>query len=190
MFTESENTTMEKEVRVSKIIKRMKTGDFILNCRMPMGYVYGYPILQIRNDSLCMKVPFLKYKITGKPDQTLVFPIRYAVTIELPEERYVEFTDYAFDNRFADVDFEKAVGLFRHESIKNLTKKEYEAKRTELFGLYDKLAASLLSGAEFTAEDNAKMKSMLQMLVEPSLLPIYKILDKEFYEKYLRNDEV
>ena len=52
MFTESENATMEKEVRVSKIIKRMKTGDFILNCRMPMGYVYGYPILQIRNDSL------------------------------------------------------------------------------------------------------------------------------------------
>lgn len=181
---------MEKEVCVAKIIKKMKTGDFVMNCKMPLGYVYGYPILQVRNGSLCLKVPFLKYKVTGKTDKTLVYPIRYAVTMELPEENYVEFVDFAYDDRFADVDFEKAVGLFRHESIKNLTKKEYEAKRSELFGLYDKLAASLLYGEEFTAEDNDKMKSMLQMLVEPSLLPIYKVIDKNFYEKYLRNNEV
>lgn len=181
---------MEKEVCVAKIIKRMKTCDFVLSCQMPVGYVYGYPILQIRNGSLCMKIPFLKYKITGKPDKTLVYPIRYAVTMEIPEERFVEYIDFAYDDRFVDVDFEKAVGLFRHESIKSLNKKEYNAKRTELFGLYDKLAASLLYGEEFTAEDNAKMKCMLQMLVEPSLLPIYKVLDKDFYEKYLRNNEV
>ncbi len=181
---------MENKVCVAKTIKKMKTSDFVLNCKMPMGYVYGYPVLQIRNGSLCMKIPFLRYKVTGKPDQTLVFPIRYSVTMELPEERFVEFNDYAYDNRFADVDFDKAVGLFRHESVKSLNKKEYEAKRAELFGLYDKLAASLLNGEEFTAEDNAKMKDMLQMLVEPSLLPIYKVLDKDFYEKYLRNNEV
>lgn len=181
---------MEKEVCIAEIIKKLKTCDFVLNCKMPMGYVYGYPILQIKNGSLCMKVPFLRYKVTGKPDKTLVFPIRYSVTMELPEERIVEFSDFAFDNRFADVDFEKAVGLFKHESIKDLTKKEYEAKRAELFGLYDKLIASLLYGKEFTAEDNKKMKSMLQLLVEPSLLPEYKVLDKDFYNNYLRNKEV
>lgn len=181
---------MEKEICVEKILKRIKTCDFVLKCKMAQGYVYGYPVLQIKNGSLCMLVPFLKYKVTGKPDGTLVFPIRYSVTLEIPEERFVGFDDYSFDERFAEVDFGKAIGTFRHDAVKHLNKKEYDAKRSELFTYYDKLANSLVNGTEFTKQEDEKLRSMLQMLAEPSLLPIYKVLDKDFYEKYLRNDEV
>ena len=181
---------MEKVICVEKTLKKIKTCDFVLNCKMPIGYVYGYPILQIKNGALCMTVPFLKYKVTGKVDKTLVYPIRYTVTLEIPEERFTNFNDYSYDDRFADVNFNKAIGYFRHDAVKNLTKKEYEAKRSELFSYYDKLANSLVNGSEFTKEDDEKLRSTLQILVEPSLLPIYKVLDKDFYEKYLRNDEV
>lgn len=181
---------MEKVICVEKTLKRIKTCDFVLSCRMNEGYVYGYPILQVKNGSLCMLVPYLKYRVTGKPDGTLVYPIRYTVTLEIPEERFVGFSDFGYDERFADVNFNKAIGKFRHEAVKHLNKKEYEAKRSELFTYFDKLANSLVNGAEFTEEDDNKMREMLQMLVEPSLLPIYKVLDKDFYEKYLRNDEV
>lgn len=179
---------MNNEVCIAKTLKKMKSNDFVLNCKMAQGYVYGYPILQIRNGSLCLKVPFLRYKVTGVPDKTLVFPIRYTISMELPEERYVDFTDLAYDNRFSEVDFNKAIGLFRHEAVKDLNKKQYEEKRSELFSIYDKLALSLLGEGEFTAEDDKRYRQLLRMLTEPSLLPIYKVLDKDFYEKYLRND--
>lgn len=181
---------MEKKICLEKIIKRAKTCDFVRCCKMAQGYVYGYPVLQVKNDMLCLLLPFLKYKVTGKPDGTLVFPIRYSVTMELPEERFVGFSNYEFDERFSKVNFNKAIGTFRHDAIKDLNKKEYDAKRAELFTYYDKLANSLVSGTEFTKEDDDTLREMLQMLVEPSLLPIYKALDKDFYEKYLRDDEV
>ena len=52
-------------------------------------------------------------------------------------------------------------------------------------GIYDKVANALLYDAPYTEEDDAKMRSLLQKLCEPSLLPFYKALDGDFYNKYL-----
>ena len=174
-----------KNISVENIIKNIKTSEFTLNCKMPMGYSSALPILQIRNDCLCLTIPYLKYKVTGVVDKTLVFPIRYTITVELPENNVIAFSDLSFNKSFGKVDFNKPIGYFRHESIKDLDKNEYKAKRAELLCLYSKLADSLLYGTEFTEEDNAQMKTLLQLLVEPSLYPIYKVLDRDFYNRFL-----
>ena len=174
-----------KNISVENIIKNIKTSEFTLNCKMPMGYSSALPILQIRNDCLCLTIPYLKYKVTGVVDKTLVFPIRYTITVELPENNVIGFSDLSFNKSFGKVDFNKPIGYFRHESIKDLDKKEYKAKRAELLALYSKLADSLLYGTEFTEEDNAQMKALLQLLVEPSLYPIYRVLDRDFYNRFL-----
>ena len=176
---------MGTRIKIEKTLKQLKTSEFTLNCKMDMGYNVGYPILQIKNDSLCMMVPFVKYKVTGKVDKTLVYPIRYTITVELPEEKIVEFSNLEYKKKFRKIDFDKPVGLFRHDSIKDLTKAEYQKKRKELYSYYDKLANSLIYGSDFTQEDEQKMKELLQLLVEPSLYKMYQVLDKNFYNRFL-----
>ena len=71
------------------------------------------------------------------------------------------------------------------DAIKQWGKKEYSAKREELLGMYDKVANALLYGEAYTEEDEQEMRTLLQTMLEPSQMPIYKVLDEDFYEKYL-----
>lgn len=175
---------MEKRVKVTDIIRGLKTDPFVLNCNMAMGYVAGLPILHIRNQELCMTIPFLKYRVTGFVDKTQVYPIRYTVTMVLPERQFVEFKNLAYQPGFGESDFTKPVGLFRHEAVKNLTKQEYMQAREELMGLYDKVIGVLLYDEDYNAQDEKRMRQLMQMMIEPSLLPAYKALDEDFYNKY------
>lgn len=176
---------MENKISVKDVLKELKTSAFVLNCEMPMGYTAGLPILQIRNEQLCLLAPFLKYRVTGQVDKTLVYPIRYTVTVVLPEKKVVDYSDLSFQAQYQNVDFTAPVGLFRHEAVKNLTKQEYQQLREELLEQYDKVANALLYGSDYCAEDEQRMRQLLRTLVEPSLLPIYKALDEDFYAKYL-----
>jgi len=175
------NTTFS----TAALLKKLKTNTFILNSRMPMGYVPGLPILCILNGNLCMKVPFLKYKITGKIDKTLVYPIRYVATVIIPEGHVVCFEDLSLQNAFANVDFTVPVGTFRHEEIKDLSKEEYDNLRLELLRDYDKIVSSLAFSSAYTEEDNQLFKERFNKIVEPSLLPFYRIIDSNFATKYI-----
>lgn len=176
---------MENRISIQSIIKKSKTSPFVLGCSMEMGYGPGIPILQIRNDSLCLLVPYLKYKATGKVDETRVYPIRYTVCLCLPKGTPVGYEDLSYDPRFEKSDLTKPVGLFRHESIKHLNKKEYALKQAQLYEQYDKVANMLLFDAPYTEEDEEEMSELLRLLVAPELLPIYRALDPNFYAKYL-----
>lgn len=176
---------MEKTINTASIIKEVKTSQFLLNCKMPLGYINDYPVLQIRNDRLCMIIPYLKYKTTGEVDKTLVYPIRYAVTISLPDIKFIGFEDLAFNPAFREVDFNKAIGLFRHESVKQYSKAEYAEKRAELLSMYDKAAGAILYGEEYGDEDYENFRKLLSIMLEPSLKPIYKALDSDFYNSYI-----
>lgn len=176
---------MENQINVNNILQRMKCDSFVLHCGMPMGYAPELPILHIRNEELCMTVPFLKYRVTGEVEKTLVYPIRYTVTMVLPEMTYVEFRDLAYQPQFQRVDFSKPVGLFRYEAIRSLNKQQYQSARSELLEHYDKIIRALLYDEEYSAEDEYRMQ-LLQMLIEPSLLPIYQVLDEDFFNKYMR----
>lgn len=174
--------------KITAVLKGLKTDPFVLNAEMPMSYVPGLPILQILNDQLCLCVPFLQYRPTGTVDQTLVYPIRYTVTLSVPEFKPLAFMDLSIHPRFANVDFSKPVGTFRHEAIRHLNKKEYDAKRNELLQQYDKVIAALIDGEAYSEKDEEDMCSLLQMLTEPSLYPIYRALDEDFYNKYLAGE--
>ena len=102
---------MDKKICVKEILREVKTSPFLLYCEMPMGYVEGLPILQIRNGNLCLLIPFLRYQITGEVDKTLVYPIRFAVTVLLPEGKVMGYQDLKIHPQFAKVDFTKPVLL-------------------------------------------------------------------------------
>lgn len=177
---------VEKRISVSQIRRELKTSGFFLNCELPMAYTAGIPILQIQNGSLCLTFPFLKYKTTGEVDQTQVFPIRYLISLELPTKKVVRFEDLEYNGAFGDVDFDCPAGLFRHEAIRQYDKEQYRALYEELMECYSRVADFLVYGLDYEPEEESRMRRLLQLLVEPFLLPAYELLDRDFYNKYLK----
>ena len=176
---------MNEKFSVSNFLKELKASDFVLGCEMPMGYVPGLPTLLIKNDVLCIQIPYLKYQTTGVVDKTLVFPVRYVIELTLPDLKFVYYNDLSLNADFKDLDFNKPVGLFRHEAIKNLNKKAYKDKKNELFNAYDKLIDFLLNGSEYSDSDDMNIRNLFSLLLEPSLYKIYNLLNKDFCDKYL-----
>ena len=176
---------MNNTFSLEQFIKGLKTNDFILNCNMPLGYSAGIPLLKDCNGRLCVVIPYLRYKSTGKVDKTLIYPIRFAVTVEVPEGKIVGFSNLEYAKGYSKVKFDEPCGLFRHEAIQDLTKKQYNEKRKELLGMYDKLIAALMGEGDYTEEDETAMKSLLGTLLEPCLFGAYKALDKNFYNRFL-----
>lgn len=158
-----------------------------LQAIIPMGYTPGIPMLSVRQDNLCLVVPFLRYKITGEKDKTLVFPIRYVAEYLIPEKVMVKFEDLAYTPLAEKVNFDKACGLFRHKAIENLSKQEYEILRDKTLTSLDKIAEVLLEGASYSKMEHELMCSQLQTIVEPSLWNFYHLLAPEFYNKYFTN---
>lgn len=162
-----------------KIVQRPE-----VKAMIPMGYTPGIPTLAIKQDNLCLVVPFVRYKITGEKDKTLVFPIRYVAEYILPECVLVKFEDLAYSPLSGKVDFEKPCGLFRHKAIENLSKAEYNNLRNSTLESFDKVTDVLLDGKPYSVADLELMKSQLQRIVEPSLWSFYRILSPDFYTKY------
>lgn len=153
---------------------------------IPMGYVPGIPMLAVKNEYLVAIVPFLKYKITGTVDHTLVFPVKYVMEFALPESTLTAFRNLDYEEQFAKVDFNKGIGFFRHEEIKNLSKEEYQNLRKETLAQLDKLCAFLIENTPYTQQDDHELSDLLSKIVEPSLMPFYKALDNDFFNKYLK----
>lgn len=174
-----------KNIDVAQIIKNIKSSDFYYNCKIPMGYVDGYPVLSIKNSKLCLTIPFLKYKITGEVDKTLVYPIKYLITVCVSDENVVGFEDLSFNSLFRKVDFDKPVGFFRHDAVKKYNKNQFKEKRTELYNMYNKIATAILYNTPYSEAEDAQFKELFNIMLEPSLTPIYKAIDKDFCDKYL-----
>lgn len=176
---------MNKGFSTEALIKKLKTNAFILNSSMPMGYVPGLPILCILNGNLCMKIPFLKYKVTGEIDKTFVYPTKYVATVTIPENQVVAFEDLSLKETFAKVSFSAPIGTFRHEAVKDLDKTAYDNLRSTLYEEYDKIVESLINGKEYSSNDEIKFRSLLNTILEPSLRPFYKAIDNDFANKYI-----
>lgn len=176
---------MNNSFSTETLLKSIKSNAFILNSNMPMGYVPGLPILCVLNGNLCMKVPFLKYKVTGEIDKTFVYPVKYVATVIVPEGQIVSFEDLSLRSEFSQVNFADPIGTFRHEAIKDLDKPAYNSLRSSLFVEYDKIITGLAEGKEYTTSDEMNFKRLFNRILEPSLRPFYKVIEPNFANKYI-----
>lgn len=144
-------------------------------------------MFRIEGDNLCLIVPYLRYKITGEKDKTLVYPIRYVVEYLVPEYQLISYNDLAYNKIAERIDFEKPCGYFRHKAIENLNQEEYQSLRDATLHSFDKLADVLLNGQPYTMSDKHTMASQLQRIVEPSLWEFYRFLSPDFFNKYFTN---
>ena len=175
---------MAKEFSMKKIIASVKTSDFLINCAMPMGYSEGFPMLRQCNGEVFVMIPFLKFQVTGKVDQTLVYPIRFVITVRARDGKIVGYQDLISDSRFAKVNFEQPIGLFRHEAIRDWNKQTYRENRQMLYRLYDATCDAMANG-QVPQELTEQLSQLLKQMVEPSQLPIYRALYGAFFNTYL-----
>ena len=173
-------------MKTEEILKSLKTNEFLLNSSIPMGYTPGIPMLSLRNGEPCLVIPFLKYQMTGEIDKTRVFAPRFVVTVTMNEGKVVKYEDLMYDSRFEEIDFRKPVGLFRHSSIRQLKKDDYNKVRSEIYTLLDALSDSMTGKMEFDEMDAMKFNKLFSVLLEPSMKPFYHAIDKSFFETYIK----
>lgn len=152
---------------------------------IPMGYTPGLPLACLLNGYLCLKIPFLRYKVTGKVDATLVYAPRFVMTVKVPEGLIVGIEDLTFNPSFDGVDFSRPIGTFRHETIRHLNRTQYGEERAHLLGLYDELIDCLDGEKEFAPESDAELRRLASLLTEPCMKPFCRTIDKNFHDKYL-----
>lgn len=171
--------------KVEQIKENLETGGFFLNCKIPPEYRAVFPILQIKNGSLCIIFPYLKYQTAAGEDRPLVCPIRYTISLELPTEKILGFEDLEYNEVFKDVDFDKPAGYFCSEAAREYGREEYDVLYHRLMEEYDKVIRVLLEGGVYDFSDERRMSELLQLLTAPSMLSVYQFIDKDFFKIYL-----
>lgn len=174
-----------KNIDVRSLVKNVSKGETFMNSGIPLGYVSNIPVLKQVNGKYCLVIPYLKYKLTGVVDKTLVFPARYALTVSVPHGKIVGLDDFSYDERFKKVDFTKPIGFFRHDAVKSFTKDEFNKKRDELYKAYSEIVSAKLDGTPVPESAEKTFSKLIRIILEPSLYPIYKAIDEDFYNKYL-----
>lgn len=167
------------------LMNSIKTDAFVRAAKIPLGYVPDYPMITGTIEKPVLVIPFLKYKVTGVVDKTLIFPVRYVLVYDLKEKKFTGFHDLTKIREFDDFDFEAPIGLFRHESIRDLDKNAYREKQKELYQSYSAVINALLDGQQPDEKDTSALKELLGIMLEPSVKPFYQLLSPSFCQQYL-----
>lgn len=162
----------------------------IINCSnavrtsVPMGMGAGLPMLEIADGQLLVSVFY--YKSIPKPnDKTELYAPRNIISVSCPDGRLASFRTLPYEAKYADLDYSKPVGTFRHKAIQHLDHKGYVEKKNELYALLDKQIAYLGGqNGVFTAEDREKLRELYEMLCEPPLRMFYRDMSPKFYNDY------
>lgn len=173
---------MENVVSFSEYINNVKCSNAAREM-IPMGINAGWPAISIRSQRICVTIPYFKTGILEPNDKTPIFPIRYCLTTVWPYTKIVEFFDLKFMKDFSNYDFDQPIGTFRHEALQSVGRKEYFAMRDELLSYYDELISCVVEKRPFGRQ--ARMAELMQILVEPSLKPMYQSINKSFYTRFL-----
>ncbi len=185
IFNKSKNKEAKAKFFTEKFLNDFKNNKAV-QAIVPHGYVPNLPIVTSVNGELCLRVPLMRYKVTGVVDNTLVYPVKYVITVTIPQGTIINYEDLTYNGAFVDVDFNNPVGIFRHDAVKNLNKEEYAALRSKLFVEYDKMIDFLANNAEYTEANKQAFMSLLNQVLEPSLKPLYHAIDNSFATRFLR----
>jgi len=176
---------MQTELDIKNLLEELKKNKTVRTV-IPMGFVAGLPIVQIKNKAVCLEIPYFKFVRSEVPDQSLIYPIRYTVSVLADNGRLIGFEDLFFDERFETTDFNKAIGRFRHEAIQKYNYGQYLEKKDTLYALYNRFISFLYVNTQFTRQDMQSLIRLINILIEPALVPAYKVLDSKFAGKFLR----
>lgn len=166
-----------------KMVSEFNRSDFRRKA-IPQNLFSGWPCIHTVGKTLCLTIPY--YARTVANERVALYPIFCSVTIPVNNpDRIMDFTIYAHQRLWSDIDFSKPVGYFKHEALSDVkTKGEYNTLVEALFGYYDKMILAVLSRKPF--EEEEQMTELFTKLMEPGQYPQYLRLNKKFYSHFCR----
>lgn len=168
---------------IKDFLKKVNCGPAVRSY-VPLGLGQGFPMLDIVGNRLLVTVFYYRV-IPRKDDKTLIMPPEYVLSFDYPSGKLARFEAVRMSPRGKGLDFERPVGTFRHDAIKNLDRAAYQAKKDELLALLDKLIANLGGEGEFTDDDERQLAELYQLLTEPSLHPVYRSCAPAFFSRFI-----
>lgn len=177
---------MSEMKAIADIYSELAGNAYMLRDVLPLGYGAGLPMLKMMDGKLCLQVLYWKCVVTGEKNKNLIYPARYVLSFSLPELKVVESLDLIKAEKFKAVEFDKPVGIFPHEALRGLNKKQYIELRKGLYKALDMLVQNELDGIKDEVVEQEVAKAFTRLL-EPSLKPIYQLLNSQFIAKYYRN---
>lgn len=170
-------------ISIQDFLKKINTS-CVVRSYVSLELGMGFPMINIEKDSLIISVFY--YRSVLRPnDKTLIMPPEYEMSFEYPSGRLVSFQNLRLSPCYTAIDFEKPVGTFRHEAIKNMNKREYKAEREKLYNMVNRLISYLGEEGDFFKNDEEEMSELYTKLTEPSLHPFYKAMAPEFFQRYI-----
>lgn len=146
---------------------------------VPMEAGIGWPIPLRRSPSLYVKLPLFGFA-PGRP--TRLFPPFAVLTVDHATARPVEYVDLRYAQPWPVPATPEPVGEFPHEAVRGRLG-DYRKDRTRLLECYDGMLTSLCDDSPFVEAE--EFTELLGRLVEPALLPYYRMLGPRFYERFL-----
>lgn len=170
-------------IEIREFLKKVNTSP-VVRAYVALDRGQGFPMLDIVGDRLLVTVFYYRV-LPREGDKSLVMPPEYVLSFDYPSGKLARFEALRMSERGQEVDFERPVGTFRHEAIKELDQSDYFAKRDELYALLDRLIANLGGEGEFDADDERSLSALYRLLVEPSLYPAYRICAPRFFSRFI-----
>jgi hypothetical protein len=172
---------ISKTERLLKSVRQMP----LYRQLVPMEAAIGWPIPSRKDDEVYMKLLFHGQGASPEGKGVALYPPFAALTLRWDNGLPVEYVSFRFRNPAPELDWEGIVGLFPHEAVASLTKKDYLQKRQELLQMYDALFQGLETGKPLSDEWNAQFTALLRLLVEPDLEPYYRALAPGFFDHFM-----
>lgn len=148
--------------------------------RVPMEAGIGWPIPIRRGWRVDLLLPLYGF---GREDgRTRLYPPFGTVTVDQLTGVPRDYVDLRATRPWRVASPPEPIGRFPHDAVRGPAG-AYLKARARLLECYDELCASMRNDTPFGSE--REFGELLGRLVEPALLPYYRVLGPAFYERYL-----
>lgn len=181
-----ENKALETEnndTKVEQLIKYIRKTSLYKQV-VPMETAVGWPMPILKEGEVYVMLPFYALSAREK-GKTNIYPPLCTITVKWSTKSVVEYVNLRYSNSLPGANWDKEAGSFPHEAIYKMTVREYKYAKKELMGLYDIMLENLNKETALTAPQETRFKELLKTLMEPGLIPYYRSLNKEFFNRYL-----
>lgn len=150
---------------------------------IPLGLATGWPAVTRMGETLCITLPY--FSSTRTAEGVMLNSIYCSVTVPIfNPDKLMDFTIYPYHNLWQDIPYDRPVGIFPHEALKGLGRKEYHQLCEQLYDYYDQLLEAVTQGKPFGKQ--TEMMELFSRLMEPALYPQYLRINKKFYSTFAK----
>lgn len=181
-FNIENNASIDSEgnTKIEQLIKYIRKTSLYRQV-VPMEAAAGWPIPMLKGGEAYVILPFYGVFVGGK-GKTFIYPPLCTITVKWSNRTIVEYVNLRYKNSLPDSKWNEIAGTFPHEAVSKMTVREYKSVKKELMELYDIMLENLNKEEIFSVQKETRFKELLKILMEPSLLPFYKSLNRDFFE--------